>query len=176
MKLHARQPEAKHQEAVTRLTPAVLTPEIRHRSAGDQAHLERPQRALRIGRRDSAGGFRIQRGQARANRGRVGLPLGLQDRPQPGVAGGLRKEPVEEGPNVEVRPAHHHREAAPGADPIDCLVRVTDEHPGRVALAGIHDVDEVVRDARAGLEIRLRSSNVETTVDGERIRRHDFPG
>ena len=70
--------------------------------------------------------------------------------PQSRVLWGFGKEPVEQRPNVEVGAARHDRQPPAGANLPDCAVRVADEHPGRVTLARVGHVDQVVTDPRPG--------------------------
>jgi len=172
MKLLTRRPETQHQEPVPRGTDRVLAPQRRHGSSGEDAHLEGSKRTLSVRARDAQHRLRIERAQSRADRRRIHRPLGLEQLPQPRVLWGFGEKPVQQRPNVEVGATRHDRQPPAGADLSDRGIRVADKHPGRVTLARVRHIDQVVRYARPRGRIWLRRPDVEPAVDGEGIGGH----
>ena len=140
------------------------------RLSRDDRYFQRAQNPLGVARHQPRVGRRIAAPQLLEEDRQ---PLRGEARPQLGpdgfVTGGDRADPLQERPQVETAPPHHDRPASARLDLGDRSARLTGELPGRPALAGIEDVDQVVRNSLAFGRAGFRRADVETPVGLERV-------
>jgi hypothetical protein len=135
--------------------------------------LERTLDALRVVGLDARGARGIDRGELGVQGGPAdahgaGLALGAETR----LRGRQVRERVRRA-EIEHRAAGQ-RNAPARVDLVDEAQRLGAETPRRVGLGGIDHVDQVVRHARALVDVRLRGPHVHAAVDLRRVDAHDL--
>ncbi|MFN8091322.1 MAG: hypothetical protein U0599_03665 [Vicinamibacteria bacterium] len=146
-----------------RAAPAVL---LADRPARAEVDLEGADHADAVARRDAPGGGGVDAGEQPVQ-ARVAAAGGdpLEARAEGLVARRALEEAVEQGAEVEARPPGHDREPPAGPDVVEGEPGRPRELGGRVALARVGDVEQVVRDRGALGRARLRGPQVEPAID-----------
>jgi hypothetical protein len=173
--------ERQVQHAIGRILEAVRAAHVAGRPAGLGRDLERAHDPPRVVRVDPRGRVRVALEQAPVEPARVPCPLGaalllLELLAQLLVGLDAVDQAVKRGADVQARAAREQRHAPARVDRRDRRARLARITAGAVALVGRHDVEQVVRHARALGRARLGRADVHESEHLHRVGVHDLAG
>ena len=146
-----------------------------HRPPAQGVNFERPLDALRIAGLKTRRGLRIDRRQPCMHRRPAELRrLVIQRCTRGRVGGGQVIEAGRECTRIEHRAAHQQRQSTSAANFADQLPRIAHEAGGRIRLARIDQIDQVMRHGSQLGRGRFGSADVHAAIDQRRVDADDL--
>ena len=148
---------------------------VADRPAAEPIHLQRTLDPLRIGGVDARGGDGIDLREFGVHRRPAAFAgFRFELRARRGIGLGHRRQPLQQGAEIQAGAAGEDRQATARDDVFDCDARIVGEIGGRIALPGVAHIDQMMRHRCELIGGGFRCTDVEPPIHQRRIDADDL--